>query len=226
MSEKRQTWLIQHRFLFLFISLLLFALLQPHVAGLHLIGAPTLLKFFFSVILLSSLYVVSENKRFFILTSILAVPAFGCQWATYFFGYSTALNVAIYGLTSVFLILVAGIILSYVLRDEPVTAEKIHAAICAYLFIGLIWAYLYAVIDTLQPGSFQIETDDLSQFVYYSFITLSTLGYGDITPLTPQAQSLAYVEAIAGQIYLTVLVARLVGLHISYNQLNRSRNRR
>jgi len=226
MSEKRQTWLTQHRFLFLFISLLLFALLQPHVAGLHLIGAPPLLKIFFSVILLSSLYVVSENKRFFILTSILAVPAFGCQWATYFFGYSTALNVAIYGLTSVFLILVAGIILSYVLRDEPVTAEKIHAAICAYLFIGLIWAHLYALIHTLQPGSFQIETDDLSQFVYYSFITLSTLGYGDITPLTPQAQSLAYVEAIAGQIYLTVLVARLVGLHIAYNQLNRSRNRR
>lgn len=190
-----------------------------------MIGAPTLLKIFFSVILLSSLYAVSENKRFFILTLILAVPAFGCQWATYFLGYSTALNVAIYSLTSVFLILVAGIILSYVLRDEPVTAEKIHAAICAYLFIGLIWAYLYAVIHTLQPGSFQIETDDLSQFVYYSFITLSTLGYGDITPLTPQAQSLAYVEAIAGQIYLTVLVARLVGLHIAYNQLNRSRNR-
>jgi hypothetical protein len=225
MREKRQPWLTRHRFLLLFISLLLFALPQPHVAGLHLIGAPVLLKIFFSVILFSSLYAVSENKRFFILTSILAVPAFGFQWATDFFGYSTALNVVMYSLTSVFLMLVAGIILSYVLRDESVTAEKIHAAICAYLFIGLIWAYLYAVIHTLQPESFQIETPDLSRFVYYSFITLSTLGYGDITPLTPQAQSLAYVEAIAGQIYLTVLVARLVGLHIAHHQLNRSGNR-
>ncbi|MFO7738324.1 MAG: ion channel [Desulfatiglandaceae bacterium] len=225
MTEKRVPWLTQHKFLLLFISLLLFALLQPHIAGLKLIGASTLLKIFFTAILFSSLYAISEHRRFFILTSILAVPVFGLQWATYFLGQSTGLMVGIHSLTALFLILVAGIIISYALKGEAVTAEKINAAICAYLFIGLICAYLYSVIYTLQPGSFQIENPDLSRFVYYSFITLSTLGYGDITPLTPQAQSLAYVEAIAGQIYLTVLVARLVGLHIAHNQLNRSGNR-
>jgi len=226
MTEKRVPWLTQHKFLLLFISLLLFALLEPHIAGLGLIGASTLLKIFFSAILFSSLYAVSERRGFFMLTAILAVPTFGLQWATHFLGHSTGLMVGYHSVAALFLILVAGIIISHALKGEAVTAEKINAAICAYLFIGLIWAYLYSVIHTLQPGSFQIENPDLSRFVYYSFITLSTLGYGDITPLTPQAQSLAYVEAITGQIYLTVLVARLVGLHIAHAQSNRSPNQR
>ena len=106
-------------------------------------------------------------------------------------------------------------ILSYVLKQGAVTGEKISAAICVYMFIGLLWAFLFALTYTLDAGSFDLKDPQLSQFVYYSFITLSTLGYGDITPLSPVAQALAYVEAITGQIYLTVLVARLVGLHIA-----------
>lgn len=226
MTEKRQRWLTQHRFLLLLISLLLIALFQPFIVGFGFLGARSLLSIFLSVILFSSLYAISDNKRFFIVALILALPSFGARWVIYFFGSSTSLNVMVQSITALFLIFTAGIILSHVLKDEAVTAEKISAAICVYLLIGLIWAYLFSLVHALQPGSFQIENPDFSHFVYYSFITLSTLGYGDITPLTPQAQSLAYVEAIAGQIYLTVLVARLVGLHIAHGQLNRSRNRR
>ena len=226
MTEKRQRWLTQHRFLLLLISLLLIALFQPFIVGFGFLGARSLLSIFLSVILFSSLYAISDNKRFFIVALILALPSFGARWVIYFFGSSTSLNVMFQSITALFLIFTAGIILSHVLKDEAVTAEKISAAICVYLLIGLIWAYLFSLVHALQPGSFQIENPDFSHFVYYSFITLSTLGYGDITPLTPQAQSLAYVEAIAGQIYLTVLVARLVGLHIAHGQLNRSRNRK
>jgi hypothetical protein len=108
--------------------------------------------------------------------------------------------------------------LSHVLKDEVVTGEKVSAAICVYLFIGLIWAFLFSLTHHFQARSFSIENIVLSDFVYYSFITLSTLGYGDITPLSSSARALSYVEAITGQIYLTVLVARLVGLHIVHSK--------
>jgi hypothetical protein len=208
-------WLSRNRFLFLLVSLLLLAVLHPIVEGLGFIRTRILLSIFFSIILFSSIYAISRTKRLFVITLLLAVPSFGLNWAINFFGY-TGLSVAAHSFSILFLLVVAGTILSYVLRDETVTGEKISAAICVYLLIGLIWADAFLLTHELQAGSFQIEDADLSHFVYYSYITLSTLGYGDITPLSPPARALSYVEAITGQVYLTVLVARLVGLHIAY----------
>ena len=105
-----------------------------------------------------------------------------------------------------------------------VTADKIYGALCVYLLIGLTWGFMFLTLEGFQPGSFQfgqarssgIEKDPAT-LVYFSFVTLSTVGYGDITPLSPPARSFAFMEAIIGQIYLAVLVARLVGLHIAYS---------
>jgi voltage-gated potassium channel Kch len=117
---------------------------------------------------------------------------------------------------------VSGIILKIVFRAREITVETVAGAICVYLFIGIFWADVYALVEIAYPGSFslleggeqqhmQIAAHRASQFNYFSFVTLSTLGYGDITPITRPAQGLAAMEAILGQLFLAVLIARLVG---------------
>lgn len=216
MAHRCRAWLTQRRFTVLLVSLLLLPLVHPLLSGLGLPGARFLLNAFISVILFSSLYAISEKKRLFIITLFLAVPTFGSRWMIQFFDFPPSLIVPVHILTALFLSVIAGTILSYVLRGDAVTGEKISAAICVYILIGLTWAFLFSVTYVLQPTSFRIENPGLSHFIYYSFVTLSTLGYGDITPLSQPARALSYVEAITGQLYLTVLVARLVGLHIAH----------
>ena len=86
----------------------------------------------------------------------------------------------------------------------------------------MTWALTYIVIDILDPTAFEQLAVSAwaggTDYVYFSFVTLTTLGYGDITPLTPVAQTLAWLEAVVGQLYLAILVARLVGLHIVHSR--------
>jgi hypothetical protein len=89
-----------------------------------------------------------------------------------------------------------------------------------------MWTFIFVVVETLHPGSFKIpEVQGLEttrQFVYYSFVTLTTLGYGDITPITSMARSLCILEAVIGQLYLVVQVAWLVGVHVSQSMMKRA----
>jgi hypothetical protein len=113
-------------------------------------------------------------------------------------------------------------ILKDVLRRGQISADKIYGAICVYLLIGFAWTFGYGIIELLNRGSFsglaEIDANDhvgrIMQLQYFSFATLTTLGFGDILPRAPVARTLATLEAVTGQIYLTVLIARLVGLHI------------
>ena len=98
-------------------------------------------------------------------------------------------------------------------RARKVDANIIIGGISVYLLIGILWALLYLFLYDLQTGIFEIDED--GSLFYFSYTTLTTLGYGDILPKGKIARMLANVEAISGQIYLTVFVARLVGLHIA-----------
>ena len=91
------------------------------------------------------------------------------------------------------------IILSYIFREKEITPEPIYGAICVYFLMGLMWACVFFILEALQPGSFQMAQEidiSFSHFSYYSFVTLTTLGYGDITPLSHPARSLSTTEAI------------------------------
>ena len=107
-----------------------------------------------------------------------------------------------------------------ILPSHTVTLELITGTVNIYLMIGLAFAFLFGQVEHMQPGSFTgleeqaAASESMFAFVYFSYITLTTLGYGDITPLTPLATTLSYLEAIFGQLYLAILVARLVGLYI------------
>jgi hypothetical protein len=208
-------------FSYLLVSLFLLLLLQPFFAG----AVPGRLIFLacFSAVLFSALYAVSENRRIFTLAVAIAIPVVLGRWFSFFLE-SGFLALMAHSGAALFLTVTAVILLSHVLKDEEVTGDKIIGAICVYLLIGLTWGLLFSVIEAIRPGSFQMAQapdggteEKMSLFVYYSFVTMTTVGYGDVLPATPVARSLSIVEAVIGQIYLATLIARLVGLHIVHS---------
>jgi hypothetical protein len=107
-----------------------------------------------------------------------------------------------------------------VLFSGQVDGNKIVGAICIYLLIGLNWGLMYLFLAQAIPGAFNgleqaVWYDNFGDAAYYSFVTLTTLGYGDISPVTPVARFLVYMEAIVGVFYMAILVASLVGVRIS-----------
>jgi voltage-gated potassium channel len=124
--------------------------------------------------------------------------------------------------TALFLFAVSLVLLRNILiRSQLVTADLIVGAINVYLMVGMAFTFLFAYLELIHPGSFaglnSIAAGSerpVDSFLYFSYVTLSTLGYGDVTPVTDMATTLSYVEAIFGQLYLAILVARLVGLFV------------
>ena len=110
-------------------------------------------------------------------------------------------------------------ILSFVFKEREVNANVIYASIVTYLLLAIMWGFIFKIIEAVHPGSFfvpeHILDKDVALSTYYSFVTITTLGYGDITPVKAVARAFSALEAVIGQIYLVVLVARLVGLNIA-----------
>jgi hypothetical protein len=120
----------------------------------------------------------------------------------------------------IFLLLVAFNTLRQVGFSDNISLNRIVGAICIYLLLGVIWSIAYTVLEFFQPGSFKGMTEMVSplrnpDWIYFSFVTITTLGYGDITPVTQTAKTLSFAEAIVGQFYIAVLVAGLVSAYIS-----------
>ncbi len=119
---------------------------------------------------------------------------------------------------AIFLVQMLIMIWVHIVKENEVTLDLIMAAACAYILLGMVWAYAYYFLESFHPGSFNIvenSTDDLVDFNYYSFVTLTTVGYGDILGITRAARALSIFEAITGQLYLAIMISRLVGLHAS-----------
>lgn len=117
----------------------------------------------------------------------------------------------------VMLLLFAILVSARTYRRGPVTYRRIQGAIAVYLLLGLVWAHAYQLLYLIDPKAFSgaiNEATELHTWIYYSFVTLVTMGYGDITPVHTLARSLAISEALTGQLYLAVTLARLVALQI------------
>ena len=107
------------------------------------------------------------------------------------------------------------IVLGEVLFGKSVDANRVAGSVCVYLLLGLNWAFVYSFLYVVDPTSFvglaETPGDDFLSLLYYSFVTLTTLGYGDISPGTPIARALAYLQAVSGVMYVAILVASLIG---------------
>ena len=202
----------------LLISILLYLGVIPLVD--RFVRFKFLIDILFSMILLSAIYAVSEKKHQTIIALAIGIPMMVAYWMDKFV-VTDRLLIAAHLLAVPFFGYTIVRLLSFIFRESRVTRNVLFAAIIVYLLLGLLWADLYLVLSFLQPGAFDITNIQTHNpnlvLVYYSYVTLTTLGYGDISPLTDIGYSLAILEAIIGQLYLTVLLARLVALHIAHS---------
>ncbi len=202
------------RFLFLLISIVLMFTLRPFLEGF--IGINVLVDIFATLILLSGIYAASSSKRVLYIALLIAFPTLILYWTNTFANLSSLyLASKVFG--GFFYAFMIVVILNYLFKEKQITTDVIAGAICAYFLIGLMWSSVFAILEFSQPGSFEIPAslhEESFSFTYYSFVTLTTLGYGDITPITTPARSFSLLEAITGQIYLATLVAKLVAINI------------
>jgi Ion channel len=173
-----------------------------------------------SLVLLSAVLAVADRKRVFVIALVLAIPAIGGRWISHFRPDLVPPRVFLTAALVLIGFVVANL-LRFVLRAPSVNAEVLCASISAYLMLGLLWTVAYWLVDQLTPGAFafsaNVERQSIGGFnaFYFSFITLSTVGYGDITPVSKVARMLAAMEAMTGLLYVAVLIARLVSLYSS-----------
>ena len=187
---------------------------------------------FFSIVMLSALNAVSDRKSEFWVAAVILPFCLLPEWL-HAFGVE---NTEIWGkaISAVFLIYIAMLILRTVLRAREIDVEVILGALCVYLLLALVWGLAYQVVAYRDPSAFSIPPALLegaanpdqalaSALHYFSFVTITTLGYGDIQPVASIARSLAVTEALFGQIYLVTLIARLVSMRTEQSiQLGRS----
>jgi hypothetical protein len=211
------------RYRYLLASLLLLIVVEPAFRGP--VGRLVLVTVF-SAILMSAVWGMHTSRRSFVTGLTLALAALAGNWAGVFVE-SLPLLFASRAVTVAFLGLVVWTLLGDIARQTRIQPETIYQAACVYLILGVIFALVYASISEIDAGAFNppvaaetapsgvdsgAKTPRLAQWVYFSFVTLTTVGYGDITPVGPAARSFAILEALIGQFFVAVLVARLVGL--------------
>jgi hypothetical protein len=214
-------WLRFRRFstVQLLIALGLLFLSFPFVEEVK--GGDVIVSVLLSLVLISGVIAVANRGLTLVVALLLMVPAIAGRWINHFRPDLVPPPVfLIAGLVLVAFVMVN--LLSFVLRAPSVNTEVLCASISAYLMLGLIFTMAYWLVDQLTPGgAFSFNTKAGKQSMngfnafYFSFITLSTVGYGDITPLSRIARWLAALEAMTGLLYMTVLIARLVSLYSS-----------
>ncbi len=175
-------------------------------------GGERVVRFLYPAVLFASLVVVSDSRKVVIVGLLTLIPSLT---STVLEAPTAPGQVAANLFGSVFLL----IVISAILRDvlivrTSVTMPSVFGALNVYLLLGLLWTLMFNAADGLLDGAFHGLSPDGpirgAQLFYFSFVTLTTLGYGDVTPAVPETMSLAAVEAIVGQLYLVVLVAALV----------------
>jgi len=188
--------------------------------------AGKILVVFFTVVLVAGVYVATRGSRGrFIISLSLAIPTVMVLWTDQFVSkqgsWAFYLDVVSYSLVVIFTFYTAVCVLLHIMKARQVNADILAGAACAYLLLGLSWGILYSLVELAQPGSFMfaeympnVASRDWSIFNYYSFTTLTTLGYGDIIPVTSRAQSFAILEAITGVLFTALLISRLVGMYL------------
>jgi voltage-gated potassium channel len=203
----------------LLITLILMLVSSPFLV--NLVYGRVIEALLLTSVLVMAVVVVGASRNSRITAIVLAIPTVLGRWANHF--RPDLLPSSVYliaGLLFVGFVIVH--LLRFTLTAQRVNSEVLYAAISNFLMIGLFWVFAYDLAATFVPDSFAYSTGPaashtLSGFngFYFSFVTLSTIGYGDITPLSPVARMLAIVEAIVGMFYMTVLVARLVAMYSS-----------
>ena len=211
-EESFLEWHMGDRYYYLFMSLALFILLPPFLIHFEFLGYA--IYFLISVVIINCVLILfnGSNKTGYGIIVLLASLAFiwlsvAQDWTNIYLQLVKLLTLALFfGFTFAKMI-------GEIFRLKKVNGKVVIGAIGAYLLLGLIGAILFEIIELTYPNSFT-QMDMFSSFygkVYYSFVTISTLGYGDISPVSAQGQAAAILVSVSGQLYLAILMAMLVG---------------
>jgi hypothetical protein len=214
---RRSTWLLAA----LAAYLLAAPALEETDSGVWLVRS------LFTALLVSTVWAFGGKRRSMIVVTVLAVPSLVFSFLVT--GPESRLaTIAAVGAAAAFIGYSSLTILQGVLRARVVNRHVIEASVAVYGLLGLLWACLFTIVAIVKPGALggtaveqalagadAASLGRFSDFVYYSFTTLTTLGYGDIAPVDGFARMLAILEAIVGQIYIAVIIARLVGVHVA-----------
>jgi hypothetical protein len=180
-----------------------------------------------TALLIAVFLIIFKGRRERFVALIIGLAALASNWAVY--GIAGDLRVVALVIRHVLVIVFLGFAVTVILRDlarqRTIRIDHVIGAFCGYLLAGLAWGNLYLLAEDLAPGSYSVKAELVWQlkeehtrrslFNYFSFVTLTTLGYGDITPIRPFASTLAWIEAVFGQFYVAVVVAQLVGLSLA-----------
>jgi hypothetical protein len=166
----------------------------------------------YTLILVSGVVAVSEHRKTAIALLLLSVAVIVLRWIEW--TVPAASLPIVRDLTSLAaLFVLAGAVAINVFAAGHALGDRIFGAIVLYLLIGLTWGVLYGMLERKMPGSFAYGKESgIADWIYFSFVTLTTVGYGDITPVARVARSLAVLEALIGQLYPAIIIARLVSL--------------
>ena len=204
----------RHRHSLLLATLLFLLVLSPTLDGTAAGGL--LLSALFSLLLLVGAFVLGRARRDLVIVLLLAMPWLYLTWLhpVWSGGLLDELAGALLAVCTLYM---AAVMLANVVMAPRVDLDIISGAIAVYLLMGIAWSVVFVLIEGVQPGSFALGGAERgtiwSQLLYFSFATITTLGYGDVAPLTPLARTWAILEAVCGSMYLAVLISRLVGLY-------------
>ena len=209
-------------FSYLLVALLIFLFGVPLTDDLTGLPGPLVRLLMFSCLLIIGVWSLKGSGRLFFVAFAFVVAgvifnavAVQTESSAYLYGvYASLLG---------FLLIAICCALKQVVIGTEISRNRLIGAVCVYLLLGVIWAMVYTILDVISPGSFHgisrlDEPGWDSAWLYFSFVTMTTLGYGDLLPVSATARALAYMQAVVGQFYIAILVAGLVSAYISSKQ--------
>lgn len=199
-------------YLFIAVLALIVAvlLLEPTPRGRFMLNAANIL------VVVAAVAAVGRTQLSFVVSLLLAGPTLTYQWLaindseSQYLLHSWTFGALLYAST-------IGYLLRYVFQRDVMTADKLYGAAAAYLMVGVLWAYLYAIANQIQPGSFAfggaVVSPLIGDLIYFSLTVLTSTGFGDAVPVLRYARGLCVLEQLVGALFLAILIARLAGVY-------------
>lgn len=224
-------WIRRQKFRALLIALIVVVLIYPIFEDFATtrIAFDSLRTIFFIV----ALFIIFDAKKQRTLAFAIGLPTMASAWVYAFVGDPVpfSLDILFHSLATIFFSVTVLTIMKDVFKAEEVTSDSVYGAFCSYLLIGVIFGHLYCLLEAIRPNSFHVAdhiVEDLFKkdrghyiLTYFSLMTITTVGYGDITPAAPATRALATIEAVMGQFFIAGLVAELIGKRVSQSMGNR-----
>ena len=200
----------------LFLTVILYPLFERFL-GPHVQNA------LFTLLLLSGLRAISAHRWLFRILGAIVLPVLVLNWITDNVASHEILDWLTAVVTQLFMAMVMVAVFWDVIRSRRVTVDVIFGSVAVYLLFGVVMAMALQLANAIDPGSViaAVTAENTQQgrhfdeFLYFSFITLTSVGFGDLAPLGPIARSLAVFEGVVGQLYMAILIARIVGIHVA-----------